>query len=373
MPHPRGPVAGTRHPPRLWLQYPPPTSGAIDELGALRLVFISHIHEDHCSPATLRRMDRDTRAARRRSPAQPGGQVPRAGRTHVLQRHAGASVHAHRVLHPGWWPTSSPPTPTTGSTTPSTRHWSSHWDGSVIYNANDCPPYAGGISYIRETYGQVDLALLPYASGSSYPACYDNLTHQEKLAERDRLRQRDREQSFIADVRALEPSRVDPSPTSTSWPAHEAISTSTCPTRRASLDAGCAGRCRTGRPWPVPQLRPELRLDQRADHAASALRRTHRRGPRRLRGRPVGHGPVRPRAGHAGPLGAAGAIGGRCPRATVDRTGAPEVVSRARLRARRRRGATALRDASRPPRDHRRRPPNRSPPRISPSAAPGRC
>src|SRR5205085_4272544 len=83
------------------------------------------------------------------------------------------------------------------------------WDGFVVYNANDCPPYPDGIAYLRTTYGKVDLALLPYASGSSYPACYDNLSHEEKLAERDRLRQRDME-SFLRDVQAIEPRRVAP-------------------------------------------------------------------------------------------------------------------------------------------------------------------
>ncbi|MHB8632517.1 MAG: hypothetical protein ACYDBQ_00930, partial [Thermoplasmatota archaeon] len=61
------------------------------------------------------------------------------------------------------------------------------WGGFKIYNANDCPPYPDGLDYINRTYGRLDLALLPYAGGSGYPPCYTNLTHGEKVAEKERI------------------------------------------------------------------------------------------------------------------------------------------------------------------------------------------
>ena len=61
------------------------------------------------------------------------------------------------------------------------------WDNITIYNLNDCPPYVGSTEYVSKNYPSIDLALLPYSTGSSYPACFKNLSESEKLSEKDRL------------------------------------------------------------------------------------------------------------------------------------------------------------------------------------------
>lgn len=83
------------------------------------------------------------------------------------------------------------------------------WDGLTIYNSNDCSPYFYSINYIKKTYGKVNLALLPYSAGSAYPGCYSNLSHDEKLAEKDRIYQAS-VSKFINDCALLQAELVMP-------------------------------------------------------------------------------------------------------------------------------------------------------------------
>src|SRR6266849_3885186 len=41
-----------------WFHYPPLKVG-IEDLGRFDYIYISHIHEDHCSPGTIRHLNRD--------------------------------------------------------------------------------------------------------------------------------------------------------------------------------------------------------------------------------------------------------------------------------------------------------------------------
>src|SRR5262249_43352067 len=83
------------------------------------------------------------------------------------------------------------------------------WDGRVVYNANDCPPYDDGVRYLRARHPRVDLALLPYAPGSSYPACFTNLSTAAKEAEGRRILEATLAR-YLDTVRALEPGRAMP-------------------------------------------------------------------------------------------------------------------------------------------------------------------
>ena len=83
------------------------------------------------------------------------------------------------------------------------------WDDFVIYNANDCQPHAGGLQYLKDYYGRIDYALLPYAGGSGYPSCYVNLSEEEKKAEQQRV-MLGRFAAFVKTVRELDPRYVTP-------------------------------------------------------------------------------------------------------------------------------------------------------------------
>jgi len=83
------------------------------------------------------------------------------------------------------------------------------WDGFTIFNANDCQPHAEGVTYLKQHYPQIDLALLPYSGGSGYPSCYTNLTEQQKLAEKNRILNQ-RIAGFVANTRDINPKYVVP-------------------------------------------------------------------------------------------------------------------------------------------------------------------
>jgi len=59
--------------------------------------------------------------------------------------------------------------------------------GSSALNANDNTLTVEAARELRETYGEVSLALLNYNAAGPYPSCFDNLSEQEKLAEHSRI------------------------------------------------------------------------------------------------------------------------------------------------------------------------------------------
>jgi UDP-MurNAc hydroxylase len=171
-----------------WYHYPP-TQVQIDDLGKLDYIYISHIHEDHCSAGTIKHLNRDAEIIiMDRSP-----QI-RNFITNFLESQEFKFKKIHLI---------TPHTPLKlrhGFTVDMVEADVSNqynylidsglilnWDGFVLYNANDCPPCEKGLNYIKRTYSKVDLALLPYSGGSGYPGCFSNLSHEEKLAEKKRI------------------------------------------------------------------------------------------------------------------------------------------------------------------------------------------
>ncbi len=56
-----------------------------------------------------------------------------------------------------------------------------------IINFNDNKPNLEACKFLKGKYGKIDLALLNFNAANCYPACFDNLTHQEKISEKDRI------------------------------------------------------------------------------------------------------------------------------------------------------------------------------------------
>lgn len=193
-----------------WYHYPPMEIGP-EQLGHLDYVYISHIHEDHCSPGTIKHINRDAEIILMdREPEHPN---------FVAKFLAANDFHfkkVHRIR---------PKTPTLIAeglvvdfveADPANEYnfqidsgLIMKWGDKVLYNANDCPPYPGGLDYIKKTYGTVDLALLSYSGGSGYPGCYSNLSHEEKMKEKARIAEAGK-RMFVDAVRHLEPKRALP-------------------------------------------------------------------------------------------------------------------------------------------------------------------
>lgn len=170
-----------------WYHYPPLKAG-IGDLGHLDYVYISHIHEDHCSAGTIKHINRDAEII-------VMGREPNL----VLQflNSNGFKFKAVHCIRPQT-PLEISPGLIVDMVTADPGHELNYfidsglilqWDGHVIYNANDCPPYEAGLRYIKKQYRDIHLALLPYAGGSGYPACYANLSDEEKFREATRIRE----------------------------------------------------------------------------------------------------------------------------------------------------------------------------------------
>jgi UDP-MurNAc hydroxylase len=190
-----------------WYHFPPCRMG-IGDLGHLDYVYVSHIHEDHCAPSTMRHLNRDAEMVLLdRTP----NYVLSFLRQHNLDF---GKVHLVRTQTPtdigsGIRVDMLPGDP---------AHELSHlvdsiivlqWDGATIVNANDCQLYPAAIDYLRSTYPRIDLALLPYSGGSGYPGCYVNLSNDEKMRERTRIVDM-RTRAFVEVVEALQPEYAMP-------------------------------------------------------------------------------------------------------------------------------------------------------------------
>ena len=193
-----------------WYHFPP-LRMSIRDLGHLDYIYISHIHEDHCAPGTIKHLNKNAEIIVMH-------REPRI-RNFVLKflKNNGFDFKKIHLIAP-YTPTEIAPGMTVDMIeAPKDNEYNYlvdsglvlKWDGFVIYNANDCPPSSEGLSYIQKVYQKVDLALLPYSGGSGYPGCYSNLSHEEKLKEKNRIFEMGMKM-FTDAVSAFKPVRVMP-------------------------------------------------------------------------------------------------------------------------------------------------------------------
>lgn len=190
-----------------WVHFPP-LGAHVEDVGRLDYIYISHIHEDHCSLGTLEKLDRNATVL-------VMGRKPNFVVDFLVRNKLGFKdiriipPRSPVELRPGLLADMVEPDPSDAMASAIDSALVLLWDGHVIFNANDCQPHPAMIEYVRSTYGRPDLAMLPYSGGSGYPSCYINLTDEEKRAERDRIREM-RGGAFIDTVKALDPKRVIP-------------------------------------------------------------------------------------------------------------------------------------------------------------------
>jgi UDP-MurNAc hydroxylase len=190
-----------------WYHYPP-LAGHIGDVGHIDYVYISHIHEDHCSAGTIKHLNRDAEIILMDRNPNFVARFLDANGFHFRAVHR-IKPRAEKGLRPGL---------SVGMLEADPRNEMSHvidsallmrWDGFTVYNANDCLPYEDGVKYIKENYGKVDLALLPYSGGSGYPSCYSNLSDEQKFSEKRRVLD-SRLDNFVRTVQQLDPRFVVP-------------------------------------------------------------------------------------------------------------------------------------------------------------------
>jgi UDP-MurNAc hydroxylase len=186
-----------------WMQYPAPTVAG-DDIGELDWIFISHIHEDHCDPVTLSRLDRTARVLLLdRSPNLVAS---------FLRRHRPS--FADVVSMPAYEPFAVGPGLYAHTLEADPKHELNHlidsalllsWNSrDAVLFCNDTSPHPQMLEYVAQF--DLQLALLPASGGSGYPACFTNLSAAEKARERDRI-VRSYFESFAASIDALRPRR----------------------------------------------------------------------------------------------------------------------------------------------------------------------
>jgi UDP-MurNAc hydroxylase len=187
-----------------WYHYPPPKMRA-DQMGRFDYVYISHIHEDHCSAGTIQHINRDAEIILMENPPNPNFVVG------FLKRNGFEFKKVHCIkprqpieVEPGLFVDFVTADPAHQYNYSIDSGLIIKWDGFTLYNSNDCPPYEEGLKYILKNYNKIDLALLPYASGSSYPSCWQHLSKKDKFDEKDRLFNSGIE-GFLKNVKYLEP------------------------------------------------------------------------------------------------------------------------------------------------------------------------
>jgi UDP-MurNAc hydroxylase len=165
-----------------WYHFPP-AKIKLEELGRFDYVFISHIHEDHCSKGTIKHINKDAEIILMdRTPNL-------VARFLMLNHFDFKKIH---LIKPHT-PTKIAPDLTIDMLTADPQHDYNYyvdsaiimkWNDFTLYNANDCAPYPESIEYLKQNY-KIDLALIPYAGGSGYPSCFrnldDNMKNQESL------------------------------------------------------------------------------------------------------------------------------------------------------------------------------------------------
>lgn len=177
-----------------WYHYPP-MNFSLEQLGRIDYVYISHVHEDHCSAGTIRHI-------------HCGAEVIIADKRpnfveRFLQTHGFKFAKVHKVkprtplqIAPDMLVDVIEADPANEMAFSVDSALILRWGTTTLYNANDCQPYRGGIDYIKAHY-QLDLALLPYSGGSGYPSCYLNLDDTRKTERAAQIRA-SRLESFYA-------------------------------------------------------------------------------------------------------------------------------------------------------------------------------
>jgi UDP-MurNAc hydroxylase len=168
-----------------WYHYPPGNVG-VDGIGPIDYLYISHIHEDHCSAGTIRHI-------------APSAEVIIADKhpnfvERFLQTHGFRFAKVHKVkpycpvwIAPDMMVDVIEADPANEMAFSVDSALVLRWGDTTLYNANDCQPYQGGIDYIKAHY-RLDLALLPYSGGSGYPSCYLNLDDDRKAQRAAQIR-----------------------------------------------------------------------------------------------------------------------------------------------------------------------------------------
>ena len=161
-----------------WTPFPPAIN-RIEDLPKPDLVYISHVHSDHCEPETMEHIDRETPILiMDLGPNFLYKMLLSRGFTNIILMKAGEET---KVKALGGL-TAEPFGASFGHICANVI------DSGVVFrvgdkvllNCNDNKPSPDLCHYLKDKYEKIDLALIPGGGGGGYPAMYENLTQAQK-------------------------------------------------------------------------------------------------------------------------------------------------------------------------------------------------
>lgn len=168
----------------------------LDEINSYDVIYISHIHPDHCSDNTLRMLDKKipvyihnyhTKFLKMKL-ERLGFKVIelKNGKRHQLSKHAYLNIFAADNCNPELCFKFS------GCADLSAKNGSQQIDTlsviddgkKVLLNVNDCPFELAQSTFkdIKKQYKKIDLLFTGYGGAGPYPQCFENLNLDEKKA-----------------------------------------------------------------------------------------------------------------------------------------------------------------------------------------------
>jgi UDP-MurNAc hydroxylase len=170
-----------------WYHYPP-LEMTIEHVLPIDLLYLSHLHPDHFEEETLRKIPRDvTVVFLDHEPNYLKRKLEGLGFTNLV----GLKDHEKRAFGPFLVTMLAPfvgnlfHDSVIGNILDSSLVIEA--DDFQVLNGNDNPPTLEAAEKLYESFGAFDLVQLVDSCAGPYPACFTNLTAEEKISERDRI------------------------------------------------------------------------------------------------------------------------------------------------------------------------------------------
>jgi UDP-MurNAc hydroxylase len=192
-----------------WMQYPP-LKAKPDDFCDVDGIYISHCHQDHLDPETLKHFRKDIPIFILQDKLSISAKIlSRLGFTKVQSVAPKRQVNFHSFKMTFFEPWTKHPHHDCeiGNVVDSAMLIEA--DGKKILNCNDNTLSLEAAEAFYQEHGAVDIAQLNSNGASFYPACFRNLTHREKLAEKERILEQ-QTGHMVAVARALRVKMVQP-------------------------------------------------------------------------------------------------------------------------------------------------------------------
>lgn len=173
----------------------PPRKAAFQDFPKFDFVYISHEHDDHCNIETLTQMPKDLPIyIMKFRDAVLQSRLKNCGMTnvHVCDPGKTYTINANTKI------TIFPSDEGFIDSAALIEH-----DGFVLFHCNDCQIYPSTLQSIAKNFPRVDMAFLPYAGFSGFPASYEfPVAIRDQLAEKKKTKAVEK---FFANRDALDP------------------------------------------------------------------------------------------------------------------------------------------------------------------------